>query len=353
MAQPHGVGSRSSIKNILVIGNQIISATVLQALSQKPAFALTVLTYPSQAPLLSRAHNHDTPRFQNIAHRTSDFTAPSLRSAFAGQDLIISTVNGGDYSLQTRIINAVVAAGVTRFIASEFGHDSLNEKVQEQLPPSEERARVIRYLRGMQNEGVVEEAAEPEEDMYIKREAAPGFENPFEWAGVAVGCILDAKIISGELGVDMKWRSATVHGKGTEQFAATSLERVGQVVAKVVEHWEQVKNRYLYAAGCITTANQVIEVLRKDTDQDWEVGYNDTAECVDEATKRMEKGFPDAGMFLMERSILYDEALGAVEPFKMDSANTLLGLEEEKPEAIIGAAIHGFAHQGAAECGCS
>ncbi|KAJ9660031.1 hypothetical protein H2201_007072 [Coniosporium apollinis] len=355
------------IKNILIIGNQHLSSTILSALHRSTHSTLTLLTSPRQTPYLP-----PSVPVSALTHRTTDFTFPSLRATFAGQDLVISTLGGGDFSLQTRIINACVAAGVKRFVAHEFGQDSLNKGVQGRLPPSRERARVMAFLREMQTAGeaeVGETNGEGHDDgeangccgecdcgegheQGVMVQTTDGFENEFEWVGVAVGCILDQKLISGDLGFDLQWQSATMHGTGKERFAITSLARVGEVVARVVERWEQVKNQYLYSAGCITTADEIVGCLEKAMGKQWTVGHVETEQCVREGEQRIRSGFPDAGMFLIERSVLYDEELGAVKAFEEKDAKSVLDLKAEGLGHLVSHAVHDFEHHGKADCGC-
>lgn len=263
-------------------------------------------------------------------HHSTDFSSSSVRDIFTivRPDLVISTISGGNYDLQKTIIDCAIESGVQRFIPAEFGQDTLNEQIQERLPPSRERARVIEYLR--------EKAAE----------------SRIKWVGVATGSLLDNGIISGDLGFDLKWQSATVHGNGTETFAASSTAWVGEIVSAVVEHWEEVKNHYIYAAGVITSANDVVKGLEEKTGQTWENGYVDAEETVHEAERRIDRGFPDAGMFLMERSVLYDERLRAVKPFVDDDAKGKLGLTGERLENITEHVVHEYKHHGKADCGC-
>ena len=227
------------------------------------------------------------------------------------------------------MIDSAIEAGVSRFIPHEFGHDSLNEKIQDRLPPQRERARTIEYLRELASDGRI------------------------SWVAVATGAVLDRGILSGNLGFDIKWQSATLHGKGSARFAASSSPWVGRVTLAVIEHWKDVQHQYLYASGMITSAGKVVGALEKARGKTFEVGRQDIDECVREAESRIEKGFPDAGMFLMERSVLYDESLDAVRPFDQTNAKIKLGLEEERLEDIIKSVMHDYEHHGGnAGCGC-
>ncbi|CAN9276073.1 unnamed protein product [Alternaria alternata] len=248
----------------------------------------------------------------------------------AGQDLVISTMSGGDSDQQIRIIDAAVAAGVKRFIPDEFSHDSLNEHIRGRIPKYAGRAKVIAHLQKI-----------------------PKDHPDFEWTAIATGYTLDTQLISGNMGFDMEWHSATIHGTGTEPFSASSLERVGQIVVRTIQHWDEIKNQYIYAAGMITSANEVLRSAEKATGHEFTVGNYDVEECIVEGQKRIEKGFPDSGMFLLERSVLYDKTLEASKPFKDRSANSIMGLTPESVEVVVSTAYHDFKHHGKPGCGCS
>jgi hypothetical protein len=267
---------------------------------------------------------------ETIRHQKCDFSTTSLRSALAGQDLIISTTAGGDSDQQIDIIDAAVAAGVRRFMPHEFGHDTLNQKISRRIVKSAGRAKVIEHLRAVTTNTF-----------------------DFEWIGVATGYTLDTGLISGNMGLDLEWHSATVHGTGNEIFAASSLQRVGQVVSRLILHWEEAKNQYIYAAGILTTANEVLRSAEKATQNDFTAGNYDVEDCIREGETRIERGFPDSGMFLLERSILYDEQLNAAEPFKTRSSNRVLELAPESVDTVVANAYHDFKHHGKPGCGCS
>ncbi|KAK3652783.1 hypothetical protein LTR56_005078 [Elasticomyces elasticus] len=198
---------------------------------------------------------------------------------------------------------------------AEFGHDSLNERLQQRLPPLKEQARIIDYLKHLANE------------------------ERLESVGIATGSLLDHGLWSGNLGFDLKWQSATLHGRGSERFAASSTQWVGRVVAAAVAQWDEVKNQYLHAAGLVTTSNEVLHCLEQSTGQQWEAGRGDVEDCVREAESRTERGFPDAAMFLMERSVLYDENLNAVGLFMTRDVKKMLHLVPEKVADIVGSAV--------------
>ena len=267
----------------------------------------------------------------SVTSHRSDLSAASLTHAIqaAKADVVISTVSGGSHETQKRFIDCAIGAGVTRFIPAEFGQDSLNLKVQERLPPSAERGLTIKYLEGLAAQGRI------------------------SWVGLATGCLLDHGLISGNLGFDMQWRSATLHGTGKERFAASSVGWIGRVVASAVTHWDAVHDQYLYVSSMITSSNAILSSLEHVTGDKWEAGRADIEECVPESERRLARGFPDAGMFLMERSVLYDESLHTTETFIEMDAKPTLSLKGEDLEGLISRVVHDSKHHSKGGCDCA
>jgi hypothetical protein len=283
-------------------------------------YRITNLTSADQTPYLPSHVKAGA-----VRHRTSDFTPASLERIFKGQDIVISTVAGIDYELQTCIIEAAIAADVKRFIPHEFGHDTLNKKMQSRIPGGAERAKVIQYLQETQ---------------------------AIEWVGIAVGCILDTTLLTGNLGFDLEWRSSTINGSGKELFPATSLERVGVVVKSVMKHWDKTKNNYIYAAGVLTSGDELVGSLERASGSEWSVGYSNVEDSIREGESRVARGFIGSGMFLLERTVIYDESLHAADPFQRRSANERLRLEPESVDTIVTKTYHEFKHRGKPGCGC-
>ena len=235
-----------------------------------------------------------------------------------------------------------------RYIPCEFGHDALNPGIQARLPLYAERAKGIGYLR----------------DLTSSRS-----NHAFSWTAVAVGHILDTGLLSGNLGFDLAWRSATFHGPGDVSFPASSSPWIGRVVCALLAHWDGpgVKNTYLRLAETITTPNALLEALETFTGGPWSAekgGEEHVEACVREAEKRIERGFPDAGNFLMERSLLYDASVDAVGAFRREEEEEggvrgLLGLdggdEGRALEEVVSRVVREWEKKGKAGvggCGC-
>ncbi|EME42050.1 hypothetical protein DOTSEDRAFT_72970 [Dothistroma septosporum NZE10] len=309
----------STIRRILVLGDNRLSESIIHGISQQ---GLDVHHVTHSAPT---EHEHS-----GVTIHKSDSTPGALKSLLldVNPDLVFSTQASGSYDFQKQIIDSAIEADVKRFIPPEFSQDALNEQIQHRLPPVKERARTIQYLQEQSSNGKI------------------------EWVAIATGSSLEHAIISGNIGFDLQWQSATIHGTGKERFPASSTAWDGRAAAAVIERWDEVKNQYLYASGMTTDTNEILEQLQSTTGQKWEKGSMGVEDILHEAERRFERGFPDAGMFLMERSVLFDDKLDAVKPFVEKDAKQVLGLEAEGLESLIKKVIHDYKHHGKGGCGC-
>ncbi|WPH00341.1 Hypothetical protein R9X50_00316600 [Acrodontium crateriforme] len=314
-------GNAGKIQIVLILGSNRKTNTIIDSL--RPA---GVDIHQAVA-----RHSHKTSESGVRVHKTEfNFSDESLSDLFSTvrTDLVISTIAGGQFETQQCIIDNAIRASIPRFMPAEFGHDSMNPKIQYRLPHHRERARVLEYLHDQASQDRI------------------------SYLALATGTTLDQDLHSGRLGFDMQWQSATLQGPGDEIFAASSTQWLGRVVLAAIRLWDEVQNQYLYVSGLTTSPNEVLDALERETGEIWEAGRGEVGECVCEGEKRIASGFPDAGMFLLERSILYDPDLGAVDAFVKKDAKGQLGLKPELLEGIVKRALHQHGHHGKRGCGC-
>ncbi|CAK4032179.1 isoflavone reductase family [Lecanosticta acicola] len=333
MAVTNGVsGARDRIAKVLVLGDNRLAESIVHSLSHSK-LEVHQSTHPQST--LEQPHGI---KIHKIA--SSPEALAALFHALQ-PDLIVSTQAPGSFSTQKLYVDTAVSNLIhtPRFVLPEFAQDSLNTKIQERLPPYRERAKTIAYLRSLSAEGKI------------------------EWVGIATGCDLSHALRSGNLGFDFKWQSASLHGTGDEVFAAaTSSTWNGLVALQVTKHWHELKNQYLYASNLLTSTNAILRGLQETSKSPskWEANYSpEISDLLHEAERRFERGFPDAGMFLMERAVLFDPTLDAVKPFVERDAKAILGLlaegscDDEKLADVVKKVVRESQENGQADCGCS
>ena len=140
--------TNTALTNVLLIGaGGNLGPTILNALTSDPRFTVSILTRKSSK---STFPSHLT------IHRVSDdYPESELVSAFKGQDAIVVMVASASAHKQKDFIDAAVKAGVKRFVPSEFGGDTENEKALAILPQLYGgKKEVVDYLKGKENDGL-------------------------------------------------------------------------------------------------------------------------------------------------------------------------------------------------------
>ncbi|KAJ3376371.1 hypothetical protein HDU84_000287, partial [Entophlyctis sp. JEL0112] len=108
-------------KNVGVIGTTGLAPFIVRALSDHPfAFNVTVFTRPATDAAALEAKRATLPTTVKLVELHDD----GLVAAFSGIDAIICAVGGFAIDAQLKYIEAAEAAGVKRFIPSEFGIDN-------------------------------------------------------------------------------------------------------------------------------------------------------------------------------------------------------------------------------------
>jgi uncharacterized protein YbjT (DUF2867 family) len=158
----------------------------------------------------------------------------SLVNALKGQDAFVSIIPQHD--AQPALIDAAIAAGVKRFIPSEFGSNITGNAKTAALP----------VFKG---KGVTQD--------YLKQKSSE-----ISYTLICTGLFLDWAIQVG-LSVDLKGGPTRVFDGGDDKHSTTLLKDVGQAVVGVLKHPEETQNRAVYVQSASVSQNQLIEVARK------------------------------------------------------------------------------------------
>jgi hypothetical protein len=140
--------SSSLIKNVIIIGaGGHLGPTILPAFTSDPHFNTSILARSSSTSTF--------PPNIKVFRVSDDYPEAELLEAFKGQDAVISTIQTASTGLQKGIIDAAVKAGVMRFVPSEFGSDTENEKAMEILPQYfGSKKGTVDYLKTREKDGL-------------------------------------------------------------------------------------------------------------------------------------------------------------------------------------------------------
>ena len=250
-----------------------------------------------------------------------DYTSPeSLVAAFQGQDVLVVTMSTAALALQKPIIDAAIAAGVKRFIRSEYGSVSTDPAVA--------------HL------GVYAPLVDIKE--YLLEKADAGL---IEYTIFSCGVFMESLFMSGRV-FDWENKIIELWEGGKHPVSCTSLAGVGKVIAGSLEdkNAEATKNRNIFAHDYIVSQAQVLELAKKQAQPGTQWNVTDIEDALEELRKRKKIAQQQPGKgFVVVRATVF----GGLFKAKYDEVdNDLFGLKmisEEEFEAKFSKAFKCYA----------
>ena len=240
----------------------------------------------------------------------------SLTTALRGQEAVVSTLASAAIATQLRLIEAAADAHVKRFIPSEFGSNTINEKTRA-LPVFKDKVAVQDALK---------EKAASSGMSYTVICTGPFF----DW-GMMVGFVMN-----------LKGKSINLFDGGDRLFSTTSLATIGKAVVGVLKHPEQTKDRAVYVQDTATTLKKLVAVGEKATGADgWKKIVVPIENELEQAWAELKKDQPNPDNFVLGflRASIWGEGYGC--HFEQPD-NELLGLTQMN-DAEVQSLVDGLA----------
>ncbi|KAG0646468.1 Oxidoreductase BOA1 [Hyphodiscus hymeniophilus] len=291
------------IKNVALIGaTGALGEPVLDAIVKSGKFSVTVLARSASKAAFPSSVKVATVDYSDVA---------SLTEAFRGNDAVVSTVGTPGLQGQTIAIDAAIAAGVKRFLPSEFGSDLGNPKTAA-LPIFGYKVHVNKYLE----EKV---AANPD----------------FAYTLIRNGAFLDWGLDMNFL-LDMKSGKPAIYDGGDQLFSTTTLKSVGQAVVGVLTHPDETKNRAVYVQDMLISQNKLLTIANKiapEKTKSWEPVPKSLAAIKKASDEALAKGQHSIEVMVPYIFVsLFGEGYGG----RMEKTdNDLLGVAGDKTDADV------------------
>ncbi|KAJ4381073.1 hypothetical protein N0V86_003420 [Didymella sp. IMI 355093] len=294
-----------SYKNVTIIGaGGNLGPAVLKAFLSSSSFNTSVLS--------REGSNSTFPSGVNVVRANYD-NHESLKKALQGQDVVISLVGGTALGDQQKLIDASIAAGVKRFVPSEFGSDTPSPRTREIVPLFEAKTGAVAYLKSK--------------------------ESAISWTSVITGPFFDWGLKVGFLGFDLQDKSFTIVDSGDATFSTTNTLFIGKALVAALEKAEETKNQYVYVSGFQISQNELLEVAEKASGEKFTVKKTTSKEHVALGNKLLGEG-NHAGIGPLIQSVTFgDEKLGDLS--KHGLWNERLGLKADSIEDSIRAGFAG------------
>ncbi|KAF2499643.1 isoflavone reductase [Lophium mytilinum] len=288
----------SSIKNVILIGaGGNLGPAILEQLIAS-SFNITVLsrkestsTFPSGVKVIKADY--------------SDVSA--LVAAFKGQDAVVATLAAPALGDQPKFIDAAIAAGVKRFIPSEFGSDTASAALRKAVPAFEGKKAIVDYLKTKEKE--------------------------ISWSAVITGAFFDWGVKVGFLGPNLQTKTADVIDNGTAPFTATNLATIGKAVVSILQHEAETKNQYVYISSFNTSQAEVVSLVEKLSGDKYPTTNSKSSDLYAEGAKKRAAG-DHSGTYDQIKAALAGEG-GLGDHAAAGLWNDRLGLEKEDAETTI------------------
>jgi nucleoside-diphosphate-sugar epimerase len=219
----------SAIKNVTLVGGSgRLGTFILDKLLASSKFNVQVL---------KRAGSSSTYAPGAKVVETDFADLESLKAAFQGQDAVVSIVGDAGVLSQKLMVDAAVAAGVKRFLPSNFGSNMTNPNTR-MLPVFAAKVTVEDYL--------------------IQKSKTTELTYTFVYVGGFTDFAIRNKVI-----MDFSKYKPTLYNGGDSQFSTTSMPTVGDAVVGVLTHPMETQNRPVYVSEIIISQNQLLSVAKQ------------------------------------------------------------------------------------------
>ena len=232
----------------------------------------------------------------------------SLVAALKGQDAFVSNIP--KHGQQPSLIDAAIAAGVKRFIPSEFGSNISGNANTAALPVFEGKKITQEYLQQKSNE--------------------------ISYTLINNGLFLDWGIQVGLL-LNLKGDPTRVFDAGNDKHSFTLLSDVAQAVVGVLKHPKETHNRAVYVQSAALSQNEAIDIAQK-AKPDVKIQRQDASvkELLETSHKQLAQGGEQIGAAMLGFIItsIFGDSKEYGNLWNEKNDNELLGIKEKTAEEL-------------------
>lgn len=209
---------------------------------------------------------------------------------------------------QNKLIDAAIAAGVKRFLPSEYGSNTLDERGREIVPIFNAKLETIKYLKTKEKE--------------------------ISWTSIVTGPFFDWGLRVAFLGFDGESRTANLFDDGEAVFSSTNLNQIGIATVNALKNADLTKNQYVYIGGFQTTQKEILTAAEKATGTKWTVNKVNVKEHIEQGRAKLQSGDHSGIMYLIQGATFgKEQQLGDFA--SMGLWNEKLGVPKEDLEETV------------------
>ncbi|UPK92357.1 hypothetical protein LCI18_003292 [Fusarium solani-melongenae] len=250
-----------TIKNVAIAGATSTTGggPILDALIASNLFQVTILTRKGSRRIFPAG----------VAVKHVDYSSVSeLTEALRGQDALINTTNIVESIPQINLVDAAAAAGVYRYLPSEFGLNNNRPEIGE-LPVFKAASEGLKHLR--------------------EKCAASG--GVMMYTDIHNGGLLDWGFEMGFTGILLGERVMTLYDDGSNEIAYTTREWLGKAVVRVLMYPKETANRPIYIASIYANQNKFFALAQEVVGENgWKVKHRSIDEMFAQSMAKFEVG---------------------------------------------------------------
>ncbi|KAJ2892181.1 putative isoflavone reductase like protein P3 [Zalerion maritima] len=284
----------AAIKNVALIGGSGTVGKAIYSALIAASFNVTIVTRADSILNLPRGAKTTSADYGSLE---------SLASAFKDADAVVSAMGAPGLAAQPKCIDAAIAAGVRRFVPSEYGCNTLNEKAGK-LPVFKNKVLTSSLLREKAEQGEI------------------------EYTLIMTGPFLDLALLRGYSGIDVRGGPrATLFDNGTTRISWTTLSDTGKAVAGALLHPEETANKQVFVHTANMSQRQLMVAVEEALGISFPQPYGQlsTEKGEAEAYEKLKKGDFSGMLDFLKRGI-FGEGYGT--DFSGKVSNELVGIQE-------------------------
>ncbi|CAH0045658.1 unnamed protein product [Clonostachys solani] len=228
------------IKNVAVFGASGRVGKVVVPALRSAGFSVTAIARPDS----DAAYPSDL-----VVKRAAYDDFDSLVAILRGHHAIVEAFNPAAAEMQTTIVKAALAAGVSHLITPDFSSDTFNPHASEIMifGPKLKAQKELERLT-----------------------SSP--DCPLSWTAIITNGWYDWAIDVGVFWINKVDRTISRFGSGDQKYAMSRLEICGEATVAVLQEPEKFRNRPAYFAHHTVSNNDIISIIREIIPQEeWKV----------------------------------------------------------------------------------
>lgn len=303
-----------TITKVLLVGaNGTLGSALLTALVEAECFEVSILLRsvdpPPRADMAAAA-----PRVVVVS---PSMNVDELVTACTGQDAVIAAFQIHDISHHLNLAEASFMAGVRRFIPADFGScESWNPVAQRYFPMYGKKT----VLRNKYQE-------------LAQRAIDQG--KPFTWTSIVNGHFFDYGLEDKLLHFDLDTHVARILDGGNIRASSSTLRRVSEAVVRVLQRYDETRNRALYIQSFCPTQLEVLAALERATGTKWRTEHLESKQYLEENSQLLATDYHKASFSIVFVLGTMDADWTRRDGFAME----LLGLEDEDLDHVVAAVV--------------